>query len=126
MASLKDSPQYYHRVLQRIPPRATPSFSDEGMQERVWGRRWGARTDVGTLKMVLLHRPGDEIDVMVNGGHYDPEIEAIIDDDEQWYFRSDKAPSLAKMQAEHDAFADLLRANGVEVVYMGGGPRDPN
>ena len=126
MASLKDSPQYYHRVLQRIPPRATPSFSDEGMQERVWGRRWGARTDVGTLKTVLLHRPGDEIDVMVNGGHYDPEIEAIIDDDEQWYFRSDKAPSLAKMQAEHDAFADLLRVNGVEVVYMDGGPRDPN
>jgi len=125
MASLKDSPQYYHRVLERIPPRPTPAFSDEEMQKRVWGRRWGVKNDVGTLKMVLLHRPGDEIRLMT-ADKYDPSIEALIDDEEQWYFRSNREPDLAKMQAEHDAFAKLLVENGVEVVYMDGGPRNPN
>ena len=45
----------------RIPPRAAPAFEDEGMQARVWGRRWGVYNDVGPLKMVLVHRPGEEI-----------------------------------------------------------------
>lgn len=39
-------------------------FEDEQMQQRVLQRRWGAYNDVGTMKMVLLHRPGDEIKVM--------------------------------------------------------------
>jgi len=62
--SLKDSPEYYHEVLKRIPPRAVPAFEDEAMQARVWGRRWGVYNDVGLLKVVLVHRPGDEIRVM--------------------------------------------------------------
>ena len=100
--SLKDSPEYYHEVLKRIPPRAVPAFEDEAMQARVWGRRWGVYNDVGPLKMVLVHRPGDEIRVM-SGDKYDPAIEALIDDEQQWYYRDEKAPDLGKMQAEHDA-----------------------
>jgi len=95
--SLRNSSQYYHAVLQRIPPRATPVFEDPGMQERVWGRRWGVRSDVGTLKAILLHRPGKEINVMTED-KYDPELDALIDDDQQWYFRSDKAPDLASLK----------------------------
>ena len=45
--SLKDSGQYYHEVLKRIPPRDLPAFEEESMQERVWGRRWGVYDDVG-------------------------------------------------------------------------------
>ncbi len=125
MSQLKNSSQYYHRVLQRIPPQALPAFQDEDMQRRVWGRRWGVFNDVGTLRTILLYRPGEEIRVMTPD-KYDPEIEALIDDDEQWYFRSDQGPDLEKMQQEHDAFARLLGDNGVELVYMDGGPRDPN
>src|SRR5581483_7118773 len=77
--SLTDSAQYYHEVLKRIPPRAAPAFEDEAMQERVWGRRWGVYDDVGPLRMVLVHRPGDSIRVMT-ADHYDPTIEALIDD----------------------------------------------
>ena len=44
--SLKDSGQYYHEVLKRIPPRDLPAFEEESMQERVWGRRWGVYDDV--------------------------------------------------------------------------------
>jgi len=122
--SLKDSSHYYHEVLKRIPPRAFPVFEEEAMQERVWGRRWGVYTDVGTLRLVLVHRPGDEIRLMT-ADHYDPTIEALIDDDAQWYWRGDRAPDLAKMQQEHDAMVAALRREGVEVVHVDGAPTDP-
>jgi N-dimethylarginine dimethylaminohydrolase len=122
--SLKDSGQYYHEVLKRIPPRPLPAFEDPAMQERVWGRRWGVHNDVGTLRVVLVHRPGDELSVMT-ADRYDPAIEALIDDDAQWYWRGDRPPDLAKMQAEHDAVTAALRREGVEVVTAGGAPTDP-
>lgn len=122
---LRDSSQYYHAVLQRIPPRALPPFEDPDMQKRVWGRHWGVRNDVGTLKTILLHRPGSEIDVM-REDNYDPELEALINDDEQWYFRSDKAPDLVRMQEEFDGLVSILEREGVEIVWADGGPRDPN
>ncbi|PYM60328.1 MAG: amidinotransferase [Candidatus Rokuibacteriota bacterium] len=122
--SLKDSGQYYHEVLKRIPPRAFPVFEDPGMQERVWGRRWGVYHDVGTLRLVLVHRPGDEVRLMT-ADRYDPGIEALIDDDAQWYWRGDRAPDLPKMQAEHDALVAALQREGVEVVHVDGAPTDP-
>ena len=122
--SLKDSGQYYHAVLKRIPPRAFPVFEDPGMQERVWGRRWGVFNDVGTLRLVLVHRPGDEVRLMT-ADRYDPSIEALIDDDAQWYWRGDRAPDLPKMQAEHDALVTALQREGVEVVHVDGAPTDP-
>lgn len=122
---LRESPQYYHVVLKRIPPRAKPPFEDEEMQRRVWGRRWGVFNDVGTLKKVLVHRPGEEIRVMT-ADKYDPSIDALIDDEEQWYFRSDHAPNLSAMQAEHDGLTRVLSENGVEQVAVDGCPRDPN
>jgi arginine deiminase len=102
--SLQVSGQYYHEVLKRIPPRDLPAFEDEAMQERVWGRRWGVYNDVGPLRTVLVHRPGDEIRIMT-ADRYDPSIEALIDDEAQWYWRGDRAPDLAVMQKEHDALA---------------------
>lgn len=125
MEKLRDSSQYYHVVLERIPPQAAPAFEDEKMQERVWGRRWGLFNDVGTLKVILMHRPGDELNI-ITADKYDPSIDALIDDEEQWYFRSDQAPDLPGMQAEHDALVKILRDNGVDVVFVDGGPRDPN
>ena len=122
--SLKDSPEYYHEVLKRIPPRAVPAFEDEAMQARVWGRRWGVYNDVGPLKMVLVHRPGDEIRVM-SGDKYDPAIEALIDDEQQWYYRDEKAPDLGKMQAEHDAMVAALRREGTEIITVDGAATDP-
>ena len=122
---LRDSAQYYHLVLRRIPSRALPAFEDEDMQARVWGRRWGVYDDVGPLRTVLLHRPGEEI-MRMTSDRYDPELDTLIDDEEQWYFRSDRGPDLGAMQREHDAFAEVLRGCGAEVVYLEGGPRDPN
>ncbi|MBW2367650.1 MAG: amidinotransferase [Deltaproteobacteria bacterium] len=123
--SLKDSPQYYHEVLKLIPPRPTPVFEAEEMQTRVWGRRWGVYNDVGLLKMVMVHRPGAEVN-RITADQYDPKLEAIIDKEEQWYWRRMEPPDLVKMQAEHDAMVEALRNEGAEVINMAEcSPRDP-
>lgn len=117
-------PEYYHVVLERMPPRAEPAFEDPGMQERVWWRRWGCRNDVGTLRLVLVHPPGDELKVMEQG-HYDPEIDALIDHDQQWYFRDRRPPDINRMQSEHEQLVRALREEGVQVEYVDSSPHDP-
>ncbi len=125
MASIKDSSLYYHTVLSNFRPKASPPFHDDAEQARVWGGHWGVYNDVGTIRKVLMHRPGDELKVITED-KYDPAQEALIDREAQWYFRSDKAPDLEQMQREHDGLAAVLRDNGIEIVYMDGGPRDPD
>ena len=56
---------------------------------------------------------------------YDPSIEALIDDDAQWYWRGDRAPDLAAMQREHDALVAALEREGAAVIHVGGSPTDP-
>ncbi|GAB6280782.1 MAG: dimethylarginine dimethylaminohydrolase family protein [Thermovirga sp.] len=124
-AGFRNSSQYYHAVLQRIQPKATPAFEAEEMQERVWGKRWGVFNDVGRIRMIALHRPGDEVRIMTSE-KYDPSIDALIDDREQWYFRSEKGPDLTRMQQEHDRLVSVLSGNGIEIVHVGCGPRNPN
>ncbi len=60
--------------------------------------------EIGKLKKVLLHRPGDEfLNLTPNT------LQRLLFDD---------IPFLKKAQEEHDAFADALRKEGVEVVYL--------
>ena len=60
--------------------------------------------EIGRLKKVLLHRPGKELENLM------PEyLERLLFDD---------IPYLKEAQREHDAFADCLRGQGVEVVYL--------
>ena len=61
-------------------------------------------SEIGRLKRVMLHRPGGELENLM------PEyLERLLFDD---------IPSLREAQREHDAFADCLRGQGVEVVYL--------
>lgn len=61
-------------------------------------------SEIGTLKSVLLHRPGEELEGLV------PEyLERLLFDD---------IPYLKNAQIEHDAFADVLRSRGIEVLYL--------
>ena len=61
-------------------------------------------SEIKPLKKVLLHRPGEEIENLT------PEyLERLLFDD---------IPYLEVAQQEHDVFADILRQNGVEVVYL--------
>ncbi len=62
------------------------------------------RSEIQPLKKVLLHRPGSELEQLVPNS-----LERLLFDD---------IPYLKGAQTEHDAFAALLRDNGVEVVYL--------
>lgn len=62
------------------------------------------KSEIKPLKKVLLHRPGNEL------------LNLTPDTLERLLF--DDIPYLEVAQAEHDAFAQVLRDNGVEVVYL--------
>jgi arginine deiminase len=61
-------------------------------------------SEVGRLKRVMLHRPGKELERLTIDNKDD-----LLFDDILW---------VEEAQKEHDAYADLLRDNGVEVVYF--------
>lgn len=61
-------------------------------------------SEIGKLKTVLLHRPGIEVENLT------PEyLQRLLFDD---------IPYLPIIQKEHDYFAQTLRDNGVEVLYL--------
>lgn len=61
-------------------------------------------SEIGKLKTVLLHRPGKELENLV------PDyLERLLFDD---------IPFLEIARKEHDRFAEILRDNGVEVLYL--------
>jgi len=109
----------YNATIKLFGSEPEPAFEDPGRMERLWGRNWGCDNDVGQLRAVLMHRPGSEFEVI------DPSkrIEAIGsfgDLEAGWYWQSEEIPALSELQAQHDALADTLRAEGAEVIYMEG------
>lgn len=60
--------------------------------------------EIGTLKKVVLHRPGRELEHLVP-----EELERLLFDD---------IPFLKAAQQEHDTFANILKEQGVEVCYL--------
>lgn len=61
-------------------------------------------SEIGKLRKVVLHRPGKELENLV------PDyLERLLFDD---------IPFLEQAQKEHDYFADILRKNGSEVLYI--------
>ena len=61
-------------------------------------------SEIGKLNKVLLHRPGAELEALTP----DTLGKLLFDD----------IPFLSVAQKEHDIFAQLLKDNGVEVVYV--------
>ena len=61
-------------------------------------------SEIGKLKIVLLHRPGEELENLIP----DYLTDLLFDD----------IPYLELAQREHDAFADALRSRDVEVLYL--------
>ncbi len=125
MPQFCESSQYYHLVLAEMEPRPLPAFHEEIEQERVWGMQWGVPNDVGTIRKILVHRPGNELNV-ISQDKYDYKLEALIDRRNKWYYRSDKLPDIAAMQREHDGLVDVLKKEGVEITYADGSPFDPD
>lgn len=61
-------------------------------------------SEIGKLKTVLLHRPGAELENLTP-----TYLKDLLFDD---------IPYLKVAQSEHDAFADILRSRGIEVLYL--------
>jgi N-dimethylarginine dimethylaminohydrolase len=66
-----------------------------------------------------MHRPGDEFGV-IDPAKRIAETDSFGDLETGWYWQSETIPPLAEMQAQHDALAAALRAEGAEVVYLEG------
>jgi arginine deiminase len=64
----------------------------------------GAHSEVGKLRKVLVHRPDLEIKRLTPDNH-----DELLFDDVLWVRRA---------RQQHDAFADLMRDRGAEVVYL--------
>ncbi|WP_102399653.1 arginine deiminase [Haloimpatiens massiliensis] len=68
------------------------------------GRHIHVYSEIGNLKTVILHRPGEEIENLT------PDyLERLLFDD---------IPFLKVAREEHDNFAKILQNNGVEVLYL--------
>ena len=104
----------FFRIFKSEP---LPPFEEEGELVAGWGRRWGCTTDVGRLRVVLMHRPGDELAV-VDRRKQMPEIGGFGDPATGWYWIGKTPPDLALMQRQHDALVRALEAEGVEVVLL--------
>lgn len=61
-------------------------------------------SEIGTLKTVLVHRPGAELENLTP-----TYLKDLLFDD---------IPYLKVAQSEHDAFTDILRSRGIEVLYL--------
>lgn len=103
------------------------SYTEE--LELIWGKRWGAQSEIGKLEECLVQRAGEEVA---------PPKEHLA-----WYqFRV--RPDPKKCEQEMDKFHDILKGEGVKLhqitppkewlmkepygvqhVRMPGGPRDP-
>ncbi len=117
MSTSADPDHIYSMTIKMFGAQAEPAFETPEQQDFVWGRGWGCNNDVGQLRLVLMHRPGEEMNV-VNPNMRIEEIGSFGDPEHGWYWQSDTVPPLAEMQAQHDALVGQLRAEGVEVVFI--------
>ena len=62
------------------------------------------KSEIAPLKRVMLHRPGQELEHLTPGT-----LDRLLFDD---------IPFLSGAQEEHDRFAQILRENGTEVIYL--------
>jgi len=68
------------------------------------GTQFGVHSEVGRLRRVMIHGPDLELKRLTPANHDD-----LLFDDVLWVRRA---------RQQHDAFADLLRERGVEVLYL--------
>jgi len=74
----------------------------ENEVQRYWGKRWGANSEIGKLRAVLVHHPGNEL--------------KAIEDSTKWLWIG--KPDIPRAQQEHHAMVEALRSEGINVLYL--------
>lgn len=131
--SIPDRKETLQRVQSYLADKTKPStplpvdYLDE--LELIWGKKWGAQSEIGKLRETMVQRPGNEM--------------APPTEDLAWYQLTEQ-PNVAKCQEEHDGLVDIFKQEGVTVhdvsppedwlmtepygvphARYGGGARDP-
>ncbi len=118
MSAVSEFEYRYNMTIKTFPSHAEPDFESPEQQTEIWGESWGCDNDVGRLRKVLMHRPGDELDIIDPSMRLEHLGSYGDAEGQTWYWRGDVIPSLETQQAEHDALVETLRGEGVEVVYL--------
>jgi len=69
----------------------------------IWGKEWGAQSEIGKLRKVLVKRPGPEA------------VHPLKD--LKWYGMKDAA-DLEKIRVQHDNLVQILKREKIDVEYM--------
>jgi N-dimethylarginine dimethylaminohydrolase len=109
----------YNATIKMFGSQPEPAFETPERQIADWGREWGCDNDVGQIRMVLMHRPGNEFSIIDPSKRIE-EIGSFGDLEKGWYWQSEEIPPLPEMQTQHDNLAKTLRAEGAEVVFLDG------
>ena len=117
MGAVSEFEYRYNMTIKMFQSHPSPAFESESEQQAVWGRQWGCDNDVGTLRSVLMHRPGDEMGIIDPSKRINA-LGSFGDVEQGWYWRGDTLPDLNTLQGEHDALVKALRDNGVEIVFL--------
>ncbi|UCH58108.1 MAG: hypothetical protein JSV18_04235 [Candidatus Bathyarchaeota archaeon] len=98
-------------------PQVLSDFEEE--MERYWGRRWKANTNVGKLRVVLLHRPGREFLSVGKPTPWPPHDSSL------GAWRMAYKPDLEELVEHHENLVDAYKSEGVEVVIRKPDPNEP-
>jgi N-dimethylarginine dimethylaminohydrolase len=95
-------------MYQKYHPQVLADFEDEMLT--YWGRKWKANTNVGKLRVVLVHRPGKEFLSVGNPTPWPPH------DNSLGAWRMSFKPDLDELIEHHENLVAAYKAEGVEVV----------
>jgi N-dimethylarginine dimethylaminohydrolase len=108
-------PEAYHQSL--FPPEPEPPFESAEELVRVWGARWGANSEVGRLRAVLMRRPGPELE-RIRADGWDASMGALVDPGEGWYWESEAPPDLDLVAEQFDGLVAALHGEGIAVHFV--------
>lgn len=105
----------------------TPPFHDKQLLRDIWGEAWGVSDCVGTVRKVVMHRPGQEI-LQLHGSAQSiesgPELTQSIVGATPQSSQGAALPDLAMLQSQFDGLQETLRREGIEIIEMEGGAAD--
>lgn len=80
------------------------SYMDE--LPKIWGKRWGAQSEIGHLRSVMVSRPSDN------------EASPEVRDDPHFFATQGSFPNLDLMRRQHKELVKVLVDFGSEVIYF--------